>query len=303
MTYEDDERRDSSGLPQASWYGSEEASKRGVGRHDTAATAAAIINAGRIADYQTMVDRERAASASSGSSDSGPTRLSDYRYVALIVGAFLLFPVVAALIDTAYTEYPKWRHRLADEGYAETSRQIGAARAHMYGDFSTVKEWPARLQMHAAPPQKSLYEIVGEIFPDRKSTSAAQEAAVGARIWFRLAAEGEAARDSIAALHMQPGGVPGRGLRAITLSKTFLRRECAKGVELACLDAAKAIAGLLLAFSDGCDEMAINKEALAELPTTGPLSTLPAVIELRHKISQPRQNIGLCEKREGYRRQ
>jgi hypothetical protein len=114
-----------------------------------------------------------------------------------------------------------------------------------------------------------------------------KKAELGAQIWFRISDKGSNPEQYLIELQATPHRVKSPILRAGSLSVVFLRQECTKGVDPACLDAAKSFASLLWNGTTAFDEKIITDMALKELPSTGPLSKSPAIEALRKKLSDP----------------
>lgn len=162
------------------------------------------------------------------------------------------------------------------------SAEIAEQRIKDYSDFSKLSDWPQEVQavyrkQEGKPLGKLLDEIPTKLSPEKRHVA-------GAQIWFKISREGTGARDLLMAVQEAPHRVDNPILRAGGMSLDFLKTECKKGVELACLDAAKSFAGLVWHGKGSAEQRWVIKAALDQLPSSGPLAHSNGVESLRVKL-------------------
>ena len=64
-----------------------------------------------------------------------------------------------------------------------------------------------------------------------------------------------------------------------------MKKEYGRGIEVACLDAAKSVAGLVWDGKGSAQDPYVLKRALTHLPTDGSLAKSQAILSLRLRIT------------------
>lgn len=198
--------------------------------------------------------------------------------VAWIVGLLLLLPILQFA----------WSSKDALFVYVDQFRRerAGAERIEEFSDFSKLSDWPKRVQaIHQKGEDKSLERLLDEIPADLRKLPPAKREMLGAQIWFKLSSKGAGATDYLATVQEKPNRVKYPKLAAASLSLGFLKNECSKGVELACLDGAKSFAALVWFGRESSQDPWMIDSALGHLPTSGPLAKSEAIASLRSRIS------------------
>lgn len=166
------------------------------------------------------------------------------------------------------------------------TERIATSRQERYSDFSTLSDWPASIQQLAKKHDKKSLEEMMVLVTDNWSKLPRQKRhELGAGLWFKIAAGGSKAHDEVWAIKERHDKV--RMLSVASLTIAFLGDSCKAGIEAACLDAAKVLAGQTFFEMDGSDETQalIDVSALKQLPAAGPIAQSPAIVALRKKIS------------------
>lgn len=165
-------------------------------------------------------------------------------------------------------------------------------RIKEYADFSTLRDWPKRVQeMYKRQENKPLATMLDEIPENTNKLSRDKRHILGAQIWFKISSKGAGANAFLLEVQDTPHRVNNPILRAASLSLQFLKNECGKGVELACLDAARSFAGLVWHGKGSVQEDWVIQSALEQLPSSGPLATSPAIASLRTKLLATRESL------------
>jgi hypothetical protein len=271
----DDHNRDDFGNLRSSTHNQFDGHRAGVLPNDSADVAWHKVEQQKARDRMWYPD-DNSPKPDYGSEPSinyGGAGDSSWFFVAII--AFGLLIGFATLYDSYFKARSKGMTEIAD------------ARLSRFSDFSKPEEWPSGVQSSIKKKTRgSLEDVLRRLPQNVDDLSLARKAEVGATIWFMVSKEGANARQ-------YASEAKGKVLRAghkwfyeERLALAFLRQECGKGVEVACLDAAKLHAGNVFDLPDLITETDSDKKALAELPATGPLSNSPSVVALRKRIEE-----------------
>lgn len=204
--------------------------------------------------------------------------------------AFLIV-VIGFVIMVGIAFYYPWLKRLRDPAAMWERYSVAwnvAARREQFSDFASVTAWPQDVQkMVARKSNMSLAEIVAEI-PAYKVLSKKKQEETGATLWFRLSAHGS--ETNAAFKDLQEKTIKTKhGIQKLSeigaLQYRFLAGRCKQGVEVACIDGAKAIASVTFhtIYTYG-EEKAITNYAIKQLPQQGQLASAPAIVELRSRL-------------------
>jgi len=200
------------------------------------------------------------------------------------IGLLFLAGVLGAVWSAKEDLFEYWR---------ETRRaDMADQRIQAYSNFSSLSDWPKEIQaMYGKQKDKPLEKIMDDNPGDFNKLSPGKRHMLGAQIWFKISSKGAGAGEYLMAVQKAPHRVHNPALRAANLSLHFLKRECQKGVELACLDAAKSFAGLVWHGKGSVQEDWVIKSALDQLPASGPLATADAIESLRAKLLATRESL------------
>jgi hypothetical protein len=283
MSVDDSEERD--WHLRSNGYMPWEAHDAGVVSYDSAEIARNKIDEKRKSYTMTSMS----TTAASGSQPGEFSRTSQSGGPSMFIGkdivSFMLLVAFAATVAIAWSE----RNKIFDYGVGMwqefTWKRAATKRIDAYSDFSRVSDWPARVQdTYRKQQAKSLAALMDEIPENLKHLSSARKEELGAQIWFKISSNGREASQSLIDLQNMPHRVKSPLQRAGALSVYFLKQECTKGLETACLDAAKSFAGMVWYGTGPFEDGWVNEKALQQLPTSGPLSTSAAIQSLREKI-------------------
>lgn len=234
-------------------------------------------------------------SSSSGSSNYVPSHYDpsagprNFKMFLGSIGVLALIAVIAICAD----EYPKWNKKRLSEKMESAILEVSHDRVTEYSDYSKLTDWPQSIQdIYKKEQDESLLAIVEKGPENFKDYPANQKFEAGVQAWFRISGKGTEAYPYLTSLQEQPHKRMSPFLRAGSLSLYFLKDQCKKGIAMACTDAAKVRASLLFNGMKGYDEAIVDKMALDELPSDGPLSKDPAIVALREKLSQPLPDTG-----------
>lgn len=212
--------------------------------------------------------------------------------VKLFAAAFLIGSVYTLLTDVSIrngviNSYEDWKYSRAR-----------AERVKQFSDFSEVSKWPDYIQiLNSKTTQKSLEKIIASLPEDLvNSYSYEKKIESGSRAWFAIA-ENKINADKyvyyeIEKLRARSVKMP--YIKMYYIVNFFLKDQCKKNVEAACLDAAKIRAGLTLNYSIGSvrfSELDTINDALKELPEDGPLTKSEEIKNLRHKLNQMKSDV------------
>lgn len=288
MSFEDSDR-DQYGNQRSSMYTSDQARYAGVNSNDSPEVARH-----KIANRQKYDDMWKwDASASKSKSGTGsamyhpPSNGEGLSLKAILIGIVCFFLVLGMPAILAVAWYAKDEFfKFGTEAWVDAvTARAAKKRVDAFTDFSQLSDWPSRVQETFRKKEATPLEVLLDDIPAKlKTLSPARKEELGAQIWFKISSKGAQAPHYLQEVQTKPHRVESPWLRAGSLSVYFLRQECNKGIEIACLDAAKSIAGLLWNGTGAFDDKAINELALEQLPTTGSLSKSDSIEALRKKI-------------------
>lgn len=206
------------------------------------------------------------------------------KVIGCAVGLYLLTCILSAAWSAKDELFEYWRKTRHAE--------IADKRIEEYSDFSKLSDWPKEVQaIYQKQESKPLGKMLDEIPSNLNNLSFEKRDMLGAQIWFKISSKGAGASEFLSTVQEAPHRVSSPILRAASLSLHFLKTECQKGLELACLDAAKSFAGLVWHGKDSAEADWIIKAALDQLPSSGPLAKSEAIESLRTKLLATRKSL------------
>jgi hypothetical protein len=206
------------------------------------------------------------------------------KFIAWGVGLYLL-ACILWVIPSIVSEFREDWHK-------NRQAEISDKRIQDYSDFSALSDWPQEVQaIYKRQENKSLGKLLDEIPENINKLSPEKRHMLGAQIWFKISSKGTGAGDVLTGLQKAPHRVGLPVIRSMSLSLHFLDTECKKGVELACLDAAKSMASAFWYGKGSAREDWTIQSALDHLPSSGPLAHSRGVESLRQKLLATRKSL------------
>jgi hypothetical protein len=226
--------------------------------------------------YETSFDTASGGGGGGGGGDTDGTILV-LKVIGCAIGLYLLTCILSAAWSAKDELFAYWRKTRHAE--------IADKRIEEYSDFSKLSDWPREVQaIYQKQESKPLGKMLDEIPSNLNSLSSEKRDMLGAQIWFKISSKGAGASEFLSTVQATPHRVSSPILRAASLSLHFLKTECQKGLEFACLDAAKSFAGLVWHGKNSAEAHWIINAALDQLPSSGPLAKSDAIESLRAKL-------------------
>jgi len=247
----------------------------------------------KIAEYQNRtqgpsgsMDFDVGSGGGAGSYDDGSVERTIIvaKTIAWAIGLLFLCAVLGAIWSA--------KDELIEHMRESRRADLADARIKDYSDFSRLQDWPNRVQeIYKKQESKPLAAMLDDLPENTGKLSPERRFILGAQIWFKISSKGTGANAFLLEVQDTPHRVANPMLRAASLSLQFLKNECGKGVEPACLDAAKSFAGLVWQGRGSAQEDWVIESALEKLPSSGPLAKSPAVESLRAKLLATREQL------------